>query len=546
MNINASEFFNNKHSIVWAIPIYNKKECPYDCCSHSKPLKSVRLKTFWMQKNGLFHLSFGSYYVCPECFSFFMTDSSIKKFWHKLSDLFNCSIILNTKEINSYYYFNGIFLLSQKPIWNGLKKINGSEFDSLVENYDFTGNLPNPPLTIDLIKNGYMYYLDVIGTNWPQKQQIMRLKQQIHTKDLRGVIHQLSWDIYVNLCVAVYKAAKRMPVSPSVISCISKFLSVFFPDISITKSEYKDFCTKVWLNLRNRNIDTILTFDEFSNCILSLLLSSEILKYRKPSRWLTYYSKYSQDSSYIYMIVQNRDFSIKEYIISNKYSLSSITNNDETISINSPQILDIFKEIKAAEDGKVSTILHFHCVPSFTNFIPVELFIKSNGGFFSTNPNYEIVKLLLYAPYQEKYIPINATYDRQTQECFIDIKIYREFIREHGNPDIDLSAWEDNNTNYTRKRAEQSFYKIYGYHAGSGNNELSEQTRQGYLAEIMDLKLRTPQAIIDYLDDCIRMHPNDKDYFARDKWETDRSFVSNYKVNPSRFLIAPDYIKNKG
>ena len=88
------------------------------------------------------------------------------------------------------------------------------------------------------------------------------------------------------------------------------------------------------------------------------------------------------------------------------------------------------------------------------------------------------------------------------------------------------------------ERDEQSFYKVFGYNV-SQNDDLSETTRQALLMLIMDLELRTPSGIVSFLKDCIRMHPNAKYAEARRKWNCDKEFVENYKVNPTRFVIPP-------
>lgn len=174
--------------------------------------------------------------------------------------------------------------------------------------------------------------------------------------------------------------------------------------------------------------------------------------------------------------------------------------------------------------------------------VPKTLIIKKNGGYYdvSKNPNYEIVDILLLSPYEKRMIPIAATYDKEYDECFIDVQLYLKFVKKYGDPKVIVETFEGlhKNTSSNHERDEQSFYKVFGYNV-SQNDDLSETTRQALLMLIMDLELRTPSGIVSFLKDCIRMHPNAKYAEARRKWNCDKEFVENYKVNPTRFVIPP-------
>ena len=55
---------------------------------------------------------------------------------------------------------------------------------------------------------------------------------------------------------------------------------------------------------------------------------------------------------------------------------------------------------------------------------------------------------------------------------------------------------------------------------------------------MVDLEILTVHQIVKLLSFFISSHPHNKDDFARMKWMMDKSFIENYKANPTRFLIA--------
>ena len=77
----------------------------------------------------------------------------------------------------------------------------------------------------------------------------------------------------------------------------------------------------------------------------------------------------------------------------------------------------------------------------------------------------------------------------------------------------------------------------YGYNVSEAN-KLSERERREMLAEIVDLGILTVHQIVNLLDFNCRLHCGDRYYLARAKWEGDKDFIANYRVNPDRFLIA--------
>ena len=77
----------------------------------------------------------------------------------------------------------------------------------------------------------------------------------------------------------------------------------------------------------------------------------------------------------------------------------------------------------------------------------------------------------------------------------------------------------------------------YGYTVAQ-NVGLSSKERHELLAEVIDLEILDSIDIINHLEFCISLHPNEKYVYARSKWKEDIGFVENYNFNPDRFLIA--------
>lgn len=175
-------------------------------------------------------------------------------------------------------------------------------------------------------------------------------------------------------------------------------------------------------------------------------------------------------------------------------------------------------------------------------FLPTYLTIQSGGGLYdkSRAGHLEVVDMLVYSPFSQRYELIKATYDKCDEYCYMDISVYRRFVKDHGKPDLQLDFeryYGDRCFKDFDELKNQSILKVFGYSVKKGDN-LSPQHRQRILAEIIDLELLTVKGVISLLDFFISTHNNDKYSDARRKWEADKKFVAEYKVNPQRFLIA--------
>lgn len=171
---------------------------------------------------------------------------------------------------------------------------------------------------------------------------------------------------------------------------------------------------------------------------------------------------------------------------------------------------------------------------------PDEILIKAGGGMSTSvkNNRYEIIDVLLFSPFTQLYELARVTHNRIDDEYFMDICIYRTFVKNYGNPGLHFNVGERSfgKRSFDELRSE-SILHIYGYSA-SKNNGLTESQRQGLLAEMVDLNLLETQQIVYHIDFCIKSHTSDDDIYARQKWEKDKNFILNYKVNPNRFLIV--------
>lgn len=167
--------------------------------------------------------------------------------------------------------------------------------------------------------------------------------------------------------------------------------------------------------------------------------------------------------------------------------------------------------------------------------MPHDIEIRNDGGYSSSIKNryFDLVDLLVYSPFSERYEIITGTHDKLKDVYFIDIAKYKDFLRKNGKPPITI--WVGGR-DFTTLNAE-SILRIYGYTVNQ-TDDLDLQKRQELLAEIVDAEILSVSSVISYLDFFISSHSSDIYALARFKWEEDKEFIESYKVNPKRFLIA--------
>lgn len=173
----------------------------------------------------------------------------------------------------------------------------------------------------------------------------------------------------------------------------------------------------------------------------------------------------------------------------------------------------------------------------FEDYIMKELNISKGGGLYSNFDNSEIVDVLLYSPYTNRYEIIKASYDKSFNFYYVDMSIFKRFIRKFGNPGIPIKVYNDSNFNEFANLKEESILHAFGYSVSKSDN-LSDLQRQKIIADVLDLELMTTIEIVNLLEFLISSHNNIKYLSAKTKWERDLKFISNYKINPERFIIA--------
>ncbi len=256
-------------------------------------------------------------------------------------------------------------------------------------------------------------------------------------------------------------------------------------------------------------------------------------------------SKYifkSIESSAVLISVKFNDKSEAEYIIiTQKNSVSA----ENTIHYASPTGLELLAAayVPARKRRGVLNGQNYRVISAFKNvdlletIIPSTVKIKTDGGYSSSvkNRNHEIIDLLLYSPYKKTYECVHATHDKEDNICFMDISIYRGFVKRFGNPGLQLSFPMSASAKMGELN-EESILRGYGYTVAKSEN-LSSDERKDLLAEIVDLDILTVARIVHHLDFCISLHAAPQYEDAKDKWASDKAFIENYKVNPARFML---------
>jgi len=175
------------------------------------------------------------------------------------------------------------------------------------------------------------------------------------------------------------------------------------------------------------------------------------------------------------------------------------------------------------------------------HFILTQLLIKSGGGYLnsSKNKNYEIVDMMVYSLKTDRYEIMRATYDDYNDECFVDIGLYRNYVSKFGHPNIspDFGYHPASGGKSFDELNGESILMGYGYSVGK-KERLGKTERQALLAEIVDLEILTVKRVVSLLDFFIQTHSNEMYFEARTKWEADKKYIQEYRVNPQRFLIA--------
>lgn len=169
-----------------------------------------------------------------------------------------------------------------------------------------------------------------------------------------------------------------------------------------------------------------------------------------------------------------------------------------------------------------------------------EIVIRSGGGKNTSvvSNNFKVIDLLLFSPKTNRYEIIKATHDAANEVCFIDLAIYKVFVKHFGNPGLPYRFGDGSGEAIDNDGLNaESVLKSFGYSVAQ-NVGLSDKQRQDILADVVDLGMVSVSKVIWYLELFIRLHPGSRFYSAREKWERDEYFIANYSENPERFYIT--------
>ena len=240
-----------------------------------------------------------------------------------------------------------------------------------------------------------------------------------------------------------------------------------------------------------------------------------------------------------------------DYIITNRSGITDRKRIFTYISFEGRELLSAAFAKKRRKKGilndKEYTVTDSLTLKGTENHLPLcdYLSIKKDGGYSSSKSVVnEIVGILIYSNQYNIYEIMPATYNKITGEYFTDISRYRSYLHDYGSPDVNIDFLGDlvSRQSGNLELREQSILRLYGYSVSTANN-LSYAERQELLAELVDTEVLTVSRIVYLLDFFIKTHPYDK--IAIIKWEEDKEFIQNYKVNPERFLTCDKIVRKR-
>lgn len=251
----------------------------------------------------------------------------------------------------------------------------------------------------------------------------------------------------------------------------------------------------------------------------------------------------------VVMICAKENRQIREYIITNSSIDSDANNVFDYKSLEGRELLSAAFASERERKGCLNNSI-FEVIgrPIFREdvrnlpetIVPTQLMIKADGGYYTStlDRKSELVDLLAYSPFSQRYELMRATYNKGLDYCYADLSIFRSFVQKYGNPGLAIDFDSSSSNGFFRSDLRsESVLMGYGYNVSEANG-LSDRERREILAEIVDLEILTVHQIVNLLDFFCRLHSGDRNFSARIKWENDKNFIENYKVNPNRFLIA--------
>lgn len=173
--------------------------------------------------------------------------------------------------------------------------------------------------------------------------------------------------------------------------------------------------------------------------------------------------------------------------------------------------------------------------------VPTALNIRPNGGYSSSikNAQSEIVDTLLYSLATNRYEILRATLNKISGECYVDIGLYRKYVKTFGRPNLSPTFgnhFSGGKRDFDNLNSE-SILKGFGYTVNKADR-LGTTDRWKILEEIVDLEILTVKQVVSLLDFFIQTHSGSNYIEARSKWRQDKNHIQEYRVNPQRFLIV--------
>lgn len=164
----------------------------------------------------------------------------------------------------------------------------------------------------------------------------------------------------------------------------------------------------------------------------------------------------------------------------------------------------------------------------------VEVTTRKGGGYYSADEETEQLDALVFCHNSRRLEVLPVSFDKKTGEYFVDSAVLRGFYQKHGIPFVKYSQKIRNELVPLR---DESYLHALGYNVGEQAG-LNDDQRQRILADAADAGMPI-QDIRRMLDFLINLNRN-KDGLrtACEKWEEDKEFISNYKINQDNFVFA--------
>ena len=164
----------------------------------------------------------------------------------------------------------------------------------------------------------------------------------------------------------------------------------------------------------------------------------------------------------------------------------------------------------------------------------VEVVTRKGGGYYSADIGTEQLDALVFCHNSRRLEVLPVSFDKKTGQYFVDSTILRGFYQKHGIPFVKYSQKIRNELVPMR---DESYLHALGYNVGEQAG-LNDDQRQRILADAADagMPIQNIRRMLDFL---INLNRN-KDGLrtACEKWEVDKEFISNYKINQDNFVFA--------